>query len=74
MYVFDSSPLIVLFKHYYPDRFPTLWENFDLLKSGNKIVSVREVLNEIRTYSDADRLTDWAETNQVFFTMYYGGN
>jgi hypothetical protein len=65
--VFDSSPLIVLFRHYYPDRFPTLWENFEALKSDNRIVSVREVLNEINAYGETDRLTEWAKENREFF-------
>lgn len=26
VYVFDSGPLIDLFRHYYRDRFPSLWE------------------------------------------------
>ena len=30
-YVFDSDSLIDLFWHYYPERFPTLWEKFDTL-------------------------------------------
>jgi len=67
VYVFDSSPLIILFRHYYPDRFPTLWENFELLKADNKIISVREVFNEINVYGESDRLTDWAKKNREFF-------
>jgi hypothetical protein len=67
MYVFDSSPLIVLFNHYYPDRFPSLWENFQALITEGKIVSVREVGNEINTYAEGNRLTDWAKKNRAFF-------
>jgi hypothetical protein len=67
VYVFDSSPLIILFRHYYPDRFPTLWENFESLKADNKIISVREVFNEINVYGESDRLTDWAKKNREFF-------
>ncbi len=47
IYVFDSSPLIDLFKYYYPDRFPSLWDNFDALVSEHRIISVREVRNEL---------------------------
>ena len=46
-YVFDSDSLINLFRHYYPERFPTLWEKFDALVSGGELISVREVYNEI---------------------------
>ena len=58
-YVFDSDSLINLFRHYYPERFPTLWENFDSLVSGGNIVSVREVFNEIGSRKDS--LASWAE-------------
>lgn len=67
MYVFDSSPLIILFKHYYPDRFPTLWENFESLMTDNRIISVREVFNEINAYAETDRLINWAKVNRGFF-------
>ncbi|GAH81232.1 unnamed protein product, partial [marine sediment metagenome] len=33
IYVFDSDTLIDLFRHYYLERFPTLWQNFDNLVS-----------------------------------------
>ncbi len=36
IYVFDSSPLIDLFRYYYPDRFPSLWENVTT-QTGRKI-------------------------------------
>ena len=58
-YVFDSGSLIDLFRHYYPERFPTLWEKFDDLVSGGKLISVREVFNEIG--SSEDSLAIWAK-------------
>jgi hypothetical protein len=65
IFVFDSSPLIDLFKHYYPERFPTLWKRFDdLLHSGN-IVSVKEVYNELKTGND--RLATWTKANRKYF-------
>lgn len=65
IYVLDSGPLIDLFKHYYPDRFPSLWEKFSELVATNKIVSVDEVYSEISDYGD--RLAEWAEDNRDFF-------
>jgi len=65
IYVFDSSPLIVLFRHYYPDRFPSLWENFDALVLERRIVSVREVRKELEGYGD--RLSDWVKGHREFF-------
>jgi hypothetical protein len=52
-YVFDSSSLINLFWHYYPERFPTLWQKFDALVSEGEIGSVREVFNEIGVSEDS---------------------
>ncbi len=67
MYVFDTSSLIILFQHFYPDRFPSLWENFDLLISNGAIVSVREVINELEKYGETNRLVTWIEKNRGFF-------
>jgi len=65
-YVFDSDSLINLFWHYYPERFPTLWEKFDTLVSAGELVSVREVFNEIG--SSEDLLGTWArEHKKVLF-------
>ena len=65
-YVFDSDSLIDLFKHYYPERFPTLWEQFDALVSGGELISVREVFNEIG--SSEDSLGTWAkEQKNILF-------
>jgi hypothetical protein len=65
-YVFDSDSLINLFRHYYTERFPTLWEKFDALVSGGKFISVREVYNEIG--SNEDLLAIWAkEQKKILF-------
>lgn len=65
-YVFDSDSLIDLFKHYYPERFPTLWGQFDALVSGGELISVREVFNEIG--SSEDSLGTWAkEQKNILF-------
>ena len=65
-YVFDSDSLINLFRHYYPERFPTLWEKFNALVSGGKLISVREVFNEIG--SSEDSLGTWAkEQKNILF-------
>ncbi|WP_411824682.1 PIN domain-containing protein [Leptospira sp. 'Mane'] len=67
MYVFDTNVLIDLFSHYYPSRFPTLWNNFEQLKKSNQIVSVKEVLQEIDQYIGKTNLTDWAKANKDIF-------
>lgn len=67
IYVFDSGPLIDIFRHYYPRRFPTLWEQFDQMIMDGRITSTREVFNELEDYEDD--LTNWCKDNrQVFVT------
>ncbi len=58
-YIFDSGPLIDLFRHYYPERFPSLWQKFYSLVSDGKIISVREVYHEIEPKEDT--LSYWAK-------------
>lgn len=58
-YVFDTGPLIDIFNHYYPARFPSLWEKFDQLIAEQRLVSVREVYNEISDREDS--LAKWAK-------------
>lgn len=65
IYVFDSSALISLFNNFYPSRFPSLWEKFDLLVNERNIISVREVYNEIK--KRGDRLSEWAKGEKNFF-------
>ena len=68
VYVFDSGPLIDLFRHYYRERFPSLWKNFDRMVEDGRITSTREVSNEVEGYGD--ELAEWAKQNRrkVFVT------
>lgn len=65
IYVFDSDALIDLFRHFYLNRFPSLWERFDRLVENGSIISVREVFKEIERRGD--RLSQWAKNNRDFF-------
>ncbi|MFN4281435.1 MAG: PIN domain-containing protein [Alphaproteobacteria bacterium] len=68
MYVFDTAPLSTLFKNYYRNRFPTLWERFDALIDEGHIVSTREVLREVRDGA-VESLRLWAvDKQELFFT------
>jgi len=63
-YIFDSGPLIDLFRHYYPKRFPSLWVRFHALVSEGKIISVKEVYNEIgakEVYNEIEAEEDYNE-------------
>ena len=64
-YVFDNSPLSALVKNYYPERFPTLWKNFDKMIANNEITSTREVLREIEDLGGD--ISDWAKNNKSLF-------
>lgn len=66
IYVFDSSPLIDLFRYYYLKRFPTLWSSFDNLVSEQRIISVKEVRREVEGYTD--RLSKWANSHGHVFS------
>ena len=45
-YVIDTSSFIVM-SHYFPDRFPTFWTDFDALVAKGIITSVSEVHKEL---------------------------
>ena len=67
MYVFDTSSLIILFTNFYRGRFPSLWGKFDKLISDGRIVSVREVYNEITSFYAETRLVQWAKDHRRLF-------
>ena len=68
IYVFDSGPLIDLFRHYYRERFPSLWQHFDRMVEDGRITSTREVSNELEGHED--KLAKWCKENRrkVFVT------
>ena len=65
-YVFDNSPLSVLFKNFYRSRFPSLWERFDALVAEGQIVSTREAYREIEDWP-TESLRAWAAENRHLF-------
>jgi len=71
MYVFDTSPLLVLFRSYYRKRFPTLWAQFDALVASGGILSTREVLRELED-GPVDAAREWATTNPSVFAAPTG--
>ena len=58
-YVFDTGVLIDIFRHYYRDRFPSFWKQFDRAVAAGQITSTREVFKELERVDD-DALT-WAK-------------
>ena len=65
-YVFDNSPLSVLFKNFYRKTFRSLWENFDALVANGRIVSTREALREIEDGAP-ENLVAWAKDHTDLF-------
>ena len=67
IFVFDNSPLSTLFRNFYRSRFPSLWEKVDAIVDEGRLVSTREVLNEIND-SSIVALRDWAKDHGEIFT------
>jgi hypothetical protein len=67
-YVFDNSPLSALFKNYYRNRFPSLWERFEALVAESRLVSTREAYREIQDGAPESARV-WAEANHALFAM-----
>jgi Domain of unknown function (DUF4411) len=65
-YVFDNSPLSVLFRNFYRRTFRSLWERFDELVANGEIVSTREALREIEDGAP-NELLEWAQHNGRLF-------
>ncbi len=61
-YVFDSGPFIDLFRHYYPERFPSLWQRFYGMVDEGRLLSVSEVHREIGKSNDS--LADWVKEHK----------
>ncbi|MCK4823210.1 DUF4411 family protein, partial [bacterium] len=55
MYVFDTNSLSVILKHYYPERFPSLWIKLNEMLINGDIKLVRESYNEIMKLNANDR-------------------
>ncbi|MCH7612220.1 MAG: DUF4411 family protein [Candidatus Marinimicrobia bacterium] len=69
IYIFDTSTFITLFEYFYTDSFPSLWSKYDELIKQGKIISVREVKNEINKKRSESRLTKWVKNHKkIFFT------
>jgi hypothetical protein len=67
-YVFDTSSFRVL-DFYFPTRFPAFWNDFNGLVGGGRIVSVREVRNELDNQPIKPHLRDWVNNNRSIFLL-----
>lgn len=67
VYVFDTSSLVVLFRNFYPDNFPSLWKKFNHSVSQGQYISVKEARQEINSYAEIDYLKKWSKEHKNFF-------
>lgn len=67
MYVFDTSPLSVMLKHYYQSRFSSLWDNFGRLINLGEVISVSEVFHELEKGPLSGN--QWVNANKFIFTI-----
>jgi hypothetical protein len=65
-YVFDTNSFIVL-GHYFPERFPSFWGQFEKAVTSGQIVSVREVFNELDGHGNRPHLKKWVKTHRRVF-------
>jgi hypothetical protein len=68
VYFFDTNSLSVL-RNYYPERFPSFWQQFDEAVEDGAVLSVREVFNELQRFENGTWLIDWAQRNKQMFRV-----
>jgi hypothetical protein len=68
IYVVDTSSFHVL-GNYYPETFPTFWQQLDALISQGRFVSCREVSKELEVQNTIEHLAQWAAVNEPLFPV-----
>jgi len=68
MYVFDTNSLSIILKHYYPERFTSLWTKLNEMLTNGEVKLVRESYNEIMKLNAEDRPALWAKGNRKLFS------
>ena len=66
LYVFDTSSFRVL-QNYFPDSFPSFWENWQGEVANGIVLSVREVKRELDIQAVQEHLIDWCDGNSHIF-------
>jgi Domain of unknown function (DUF4411) len=65
-FVFDTSSFRIL-RHYYPNRFPSVWTGLENLITSGQLASTREVFNELERFDDPEPLLAWAKNHKDIF-------
>jgi hypothetical protein len=68
VYIFDTNVFVAL-GHFYPQRFPTIWERMDQLVHDEDLLSVREVRNEIELVCASEHINEWVKRNKGIFLI-----
>jgi hypothetical protein len=67
IYVFDTSSLSNVLKHYYRDSFPSFWEKFDEATLACRVISVRESKLELEEKFCEKVIEQLVKHNSDFF-------
>lgn len=67
VYVADTSSLIEIQRKYPRDVFKTLWDNLSELAVKERIISPKQVLEEINRFAREDYLKKWAADHRKIF-------
>lgn len=67
IYVFDNSSLSRL-KHFFPEVFVSIWEGLDDLVQQNRLISTKEVWNEVQRGTPDKFVNDWLTARKEIFT------
>ncbi|MDD5180446.1 MAG: DUF4411 family protein [Gallionellaceae bacterium] len=67
IYVFDTSSLRSL-QHFYPSVFKSIWNGLDTFVQQQKLISTREVWNELERQNISADVLAWAKQNKHIFT------
>lgn len=68
IYVFDTSSLSAL-KHFYPVIFKSIWTGLDDLVQQQKLISTREVWNEMERGNPDQHTNEWLKSRKEIFTI-----
>ncbi|MGE5552078.1 MAG: PIN domain-containing protein [Bacteroidota bacterium] len=66
VYIFDTCAFLVI-GHYYPQRFPTFWQNFNDAALSGLIISAREVYRELEGHDLKPHIQAWLKDNRHLF-------
>ena len=67
IYIFDNSSLSRL-KHFFPEGFVSIWSGLDDLARQNRLISTREVWNELQRGAADKSVHEWLKTRKEIFT------